>query len=176
MILKAFDVKDEGDIMPEDIDEGTLINLYHLVAIRVPGSAEYDGKSAFNRNLLKPKYKFLLEVMQKSFMGHHGTFEVVTQLKFQVMAAIILKLDMNWARFLLKLLCVEASLIKLEYAANEEDLIKVIVSRSLHLGAKVSLLLLKTYGEDRNWSKAVEYSKAYPTLQYYLERLLRINM
>lgn len=150
LILKAYNLKDEGDISRVDAMPLTHVNnVNNRVMVR---PAEIFDLKTFNQKLLKPECKILFDFVQKVFMAFAGIHKSATLPKFKVLTAVMQNFSVNWERVLLNLLYDESKMITPVNDRNK--VMDVNFGRPLHHGCKVNFMMhdLMT---GRNWSEKV---------------------
>lgn len=127
-------------------------------------------EGAFPRSNLKLKCRLLCDFMQKVFLSHSCTFDYVTPYKFKMMVVIVLNLEVNWERVLLKLLKDESELI----VDKEDGFIEV--KKSLKMCTKIYFMILKKFHKGKTLKDAVLFNvkKLMPKDQRYLEMTVGI--
>lgn len=146
LICKIYEIPDAGEIdliisKPSgvllDISNEDLQTVYQK-ALMQPAKS-YDGKR-FVRPALRPEYRALFDLVHKVFLGYHGNHDAVTPAKFRIIAAIVQKLSVNWARLLLALLKEEVKQIS-QVVDESGQLVEFKVSKKLRLSTKICSLI-----------------------------------
>lgn len=153
LILHTFDLEDKGLIV--NLDEITPEDRQKVFR-QITGNLEFTPK-AFSRQCLKPEYRILCDYVQKVFLSHQGTFDSVTPQKLQVMVAVILKLDVNWAQ--VPLSCLAQVAAKQVSEAVDGQVVKLSISKPpLCMSSKVSLPLIKHFSDCR-WTSTEKFDE-----------------
>lgn len=155
-----------------DVPEEDLQAVYQK-ALMQPG-VKYDGKK-FTRPMLRPAYKALFDLIHKVFLGYPGNNDAVTPAKFRVMTAIVQKLDVNWARFLLELLNEEVKQLDIKVDENDK-LLEFKIARNFRLSTKIYSLILGLH-QDHLWEGMTPFHKdKVPKDKKQLEQMIGVDL
>lgn len=92
LITQGFGLEDSGATI-EFIDISLLKLLYPEMVMTGGSYGEMEkgklNEKGFHKSNLKPQYRLLCDLVQKVFLSHSSTYDIVTPYKFRIMVAMI---------------------------------------------------------------------------------------